>query len=41
MHTTINFLAEVLAHPRFLDGKHTTTLVDQMTARELRPAAKG
>jgi acetyl-CoA carboxylase biotin carboxylase subunit len=41
MHTTIDFLAEVLAHPRFLDGKHTTTLVDQMTARELRPAAKG
>jgi acetyl-CoA carboxylase biotin carboxylase subunit len=41
VHTTIDFLAEVLAHPRFLDGKHTTTLADQMTARELRPAAKG
>jgi acetyl-CoA carboxylase biotin carboxylase subunit len=28
--TTIPFLREVLAHPLFVDGKHTTTLVDQM-----------
>ncbi|WP_306214433.1 acetyl-CoA carboxylase biotin carboxylase subunit [Actinoplanes sp. RD1] len=34
VHTTIPFLSEVLAHPRFLDGKHTTALVDQMTAQD-------
>ncbi|GAA0525867.1 acetyl-CoA carboxylase biotin carboxylase subunit [Paractinoplanes ferrugineus] len=33
VQTTVPFLTEVLAHPRFLDGKHTTTLVDEMTAQ--------
>ncbi|MGH3866941.1 MAG: acetyl-CoA carboxylase biotin carboxylase subunit [Pseudonocardiaceae bacterium] len=30
MHTTIVFLREVLAHPLFRDGKHTTSLVEEM-----------
>ncbi|GII80971.1 acetyl-CoA carboxylase biotin carboxylase subunit [Sphaerisporangium rufum] len=30
VHTNTAFLREVLAHPLFQDGKHTTSLVDQM-----------
>jgi acetyl-CoA carboxylase, biotin carboxylase subunit len=34
VRTTIGFLREVLAHPLFQDGKHSTSLVDMMMARE-------
>jgi acetyl-CoA carboxylase, biotin carboxylase subunit len=30
VHTTIGFLCDVLAHPLFRDGKHTTSLVEEM-----------
>jgi acetyl-CoA carboxylase, biotin carboxylase subunit len=30
MSTTIDFLRDILSHPLFLDGKHTTSLVDDM-----------
>jgi len=32
VHTTIEFLREVLSHPIFRDAKHTTSLVEQMTS---------
>ncbi|GLH99298.1 acetyl-CoA carboxylase biotin carboxylase subunit [Phytohabitans aurantiacus] len=32
VHTTIEFLQDVLAHPLFLEARHTTTLVDAMLA---------
>lgn len=30
VHTTIGFLGDVLAHPLFRNGKHTTSLVEEM-----------
>jgi acetyl-CoA carboxylase biotin carboxylase subunit len=30
VHTTVGFLADVLGHPAFRDGKHTTSLVELM-----------
>jgi acetyl-CoA carboxylase biotin carboxylase subunit len=32
VHTTIEFLAQVLRHPLFQEAKHTTSLVDQIVA---------
>lgn len=37
VRTTIDFLREVLAHPLFRDGKHTTSLLETMLAQAREP----
>jgi len=37
VHTTIGFLREVLAHPLFRDGKHTTSLMEEMLTPTREP----
>lgn len=41
VHTTIGFLGDVLAHSLFRDGKHTTSLVEEMLNLSSQASATG